>query len=65
MPEAISGAQPSLIAGFDAGQTHTTCRLAALHSDGSWQAIAEGQGSGVSHLAAAGGSERFQQALQS
>jgi len=65
MPEAISGAQPSLIAGFDAGQTHTTCRLATLHSDGSWQAIAEGQGSGVSHLAAAGGSERFQQALQS
>ena len=51
MPEA----QPPLIAGFDAGQTHTTCRLAILRSDGSWQALAEGQGSGVTHLAAAGG----------
>jgi N-acetylglucosamine kinase-like BadF-type ATPase len=61
MPEA----QPPLIAGFDAGQTHTTCRLAALRSDGSWQALAEGQGSGVTHLAAAGGAERFQQALRS
>jgi len=61
MPEA----QPPLIAGFDAGQTHTTCRLAALHSDGSWQALAEGQGSGVTHLAAASGAERFQQALRS
>ena len=61
MPEA----QPPLIAGFDAGQTHTSCRLAALHSDGSWQALAEGQGSGVTHLAAASGAERFQQALRS
>ena len=54
MPEA----QPALIAGFDAGQTHTTCRLAALRSDGSWQMLSEGQGSGVTHLAAAGGAER-------
>ena len=61
MPEA----QPPLIAGFDAGQTHTSCRLASLHSDGSWQALAEGQGSGVTHLAAASGAERFQQALRS
>jgi N-acetylglucosamine kinase-like BadF-type ATPase len=61
MPEA----PPPLIAGFDAGQTHTTCRLAALHSDGSLQPLSEGQGSGVTHLAAAGGAERFQQALRS
>ena len=61
MPEA----RPPLIAGFDAGQTHTTCRLAALHSDGSWQPLSEGQGSGVTHLAAAGGADRFQQALRS
>ena len=58
-------AELALIAGFDAGQTHTSCRLAALHSDGSWQALAEGQGSGVTHLAAASGAERFQQALRS
>jgi N-acetylglucosamine kinase-like BadF-type ATPase len=55
--------QPRLIAGFDAGQTHTSCRLAWLQGDGAWQAIAEGQGSGVSHLAADGGELRFQSAL--
>ena len=49
-----------LIAGFDAGQTHTTCRLADA-SDG--RPLAEGQGPGVSHLAAEGGEERFGQAL--
>jgi len=48
-----------LIAGFDAGQTHTTCRLAA--ADG--RTLAEGQGPGVRHLAAAGARERFQAAL--
>jgi N-acetylglucosamine kinase-like BadF-type ATPase len=53
-----------LIAGFDAGQTHTTCRLAALASDGSWTPLAEGEGSGVSHLAAPAGEERFQAALR-
>ena len=53
------------IAGFDAGQTHTTCRLALLRPDGSWIAQGEGQGSGVSHLAADGGSARFVAALQS
>jgi len=61
MPEAAG----PLIAGFDAGQTHTTCRLASLLPDGSWVAEGEGQGSGVSHLAADGGSARFTAALQS
>ena len=54
-----------LIAGFDAGQTHTTCRLATLANDGSWTPVAEGEGSGVSHLAAPAGEERFQAALRS
>ena len=57
--------QQPLIAGFDAGQTHTTCRLATLASDGSWTPVAEGEGSGVSHLAAPAGEERFQAALRS
>lgn len=50
-----------LIAGFDAGQTHTSCRLAEA---GSGMPLAEGEGAGVCHLAADGGPERFQQALQ-
>lgn len=50
---------PLLLAGFDAGQTHTTCRLATL--DGI--PLAEGEGPGVAHLAAADGPERFQEAL--
>ena len=57
--------QPRLIAGFDAGQTHTSCRLAWLQADGAWRPLAEGQGSGVSHLAADGGELRFQSALTS
>ena len=45
-------AELRLIAGFDAGQTHTTCRL----SDASGDAVlAEGQGPGVCHLAAPAG----------
>jgi len=56
-----------LIAGFDAGQTHTTCRLAmaeeALGGGKDWVALAEGRGPGVSHLAAPGGPQRFQAAL--
>lgn len=52
--------QSGLIAGFDAGQTHTTCRLA----DGaSGRVLAEGEGPGVTHLAAPGGEELFRQAL--
>jgi phenylacetic acid degradation operon negative regulatory protein len=55
--------EPVLLAGFDAGQTHTTCRLALRRSDGSLQVLAEGEGPGVSHLAAAAGEERFTAAL--
>jgi N-acetylglucosamine kinase-like BadF-type ATPase len=51
---------PALLAGFDAGQTHTTCRLAAMSNGAT---VAEGQGPGVCHLAAAEGPERFQAAL--
>ena len=61
----MAEAPPRLIAGFDAGQTHTSCRLAWLEADGHWRAIADGQGSGVSHLAAAGGEARFTAALAS
>jgi N-acetylglucosamine kinase-like BadF-type ATPase len=49
-----------LIAGFDAGQTHTTCRLAEARNG---RVLAEGEGPGVCHLAAPGGEERFRQAL--
>ena len=52
-----------LLAGFDAGQTHTTCRLARLLGDGRLLTVAEGTGPGVSHLAASGGPERFALAL--
>ena len=51
---------PLLLAGFDAGQTHTTCRLATL--DGT--PLAEGEGPGVVHLGAEEGPERFQEALR-
>jgi glucosamine kinase len=50
-----------LIAGFDAGQTHTRCRLAP--ADGG-PALAEGEGPGVCHLAAPEGPERFGAALR-
>ncbi len=53
-----------LIAGFDAGQTHTTCRLARVGAGGALIPLGEGQGPGVSHLAAPGGSERFAAALR-
>jgi len=56
-----------LIAGFDAGQTHTTCRLARAEADLGVGidrlVVAEGQGPGVSHLAAFEGPQRFQAAL--
>ena len=54
-------AEPSLIAGFDAGQTHTSCRLSDACSG---EMLGEGQGPGVCHLAAADGPARFRQALQ-
>ena len=56
-----------LIAGFDAGQTHTTCRL-ALAGDasaaGPGDVVGEADGPGVCHLAAAEGPERFGAALR-
>ncbi len=56
-----------LIAGFDAGQTHTTCRL-ALAGDGVapgvGPVVGEGDGPGVCHLAAPEGPERFGAALR-
>jgi glucosamine kinase len=54
-------AEPSLIAGFDAGQTHTRCRLSDACSG---ELLGEGEGPGVCHLAAADGPARFRQALQ-
>lgn len=57
MAESVEG----LIAGFDAGQTHTTCRLADARSG---RVLAEGQGPGVCHLAAPEGPQRFQEALR-
>jgi len=51
-----------LLAGFDAGQTSTRCRVCRWQEDG-WQIIGEGSGPGVSHLEAAGGAERFRQAV--
>ncbi|MEA5474496.1 N-acetylglucosamine kinase, partial [Synechococcus sp. CCY9201] len=53
---------PGLIAGFDAGQSHTCCRL-ARPDPASW-ILAEGEGPGVCHLAAPDGPERFRAALQ-
>ncbi|MEN9766282.1 MAG: hypothetical protein RLZZ32_242 [Cyanobacteriota bacterium] len=52
-----------LIAGFDAGQTHTSCRLAWLTDSATLVPCGEGQGPGVSHLGAPGGPERFEAAL--
>lgn len=51
------------LAGFDAGQTHSRCRLALRLPDGRLQVQAEGEGPGVRHLAAPGGTEDFQAAL--
>ena len=51
----------ALIAGFDAGQTHTTCRLAEASSG---RILAEAEGPGVRHLASPGAEEDFHQALQ-
>ena len=56
--------QRPLIAGFDAGQTHTTCRLAWLEADGGWEHLSEAEGPGVCHLAAPEGPQRFSTALR-
>jgi glucosamine kinase len=50
----------ALLAGFDAGQTHSTCRLA----NRSGHVLAEGKGPGVGHLDAAAGERRFQEAIR-
>lgn len=52
-----------LIAGFDAGQTHTRCRLAWVGADGRRRPLAEDEAGGVSHLAAPGSPERFMAAI--
>ena len=61
-----------LIAGFDAGQTHTRCRLQRWLSNpepgadaGAGSIVGEGEGSGVCHLAAEGGEAAFQAAIRS
>ena len=56
-----------LIAGFDAGQTHTSCRLALAQDSqgrGVGPVIGEGEGPGVCHLAAPEGPGRFGAALR-
>jgi len=53
-----------LIAGFDAGQTNTRCRVSKWNGV-SWISRGEGYGPGVSHLAAKGGKERFLYAIRS
>ena len=53
-----------LFAGFDAGQTRTRCRISRWTTDG-WINICEGQGSGVCHLDAPGGADRFRDAVGS
>ena len=57
-----------LLAGFDAGQTQTRCRISRWdHGDwdhGGWTTVGEGRGPGVSHLDAAGGEERFLEAIR-
>ena len=52
-----------LLAGFDAGQTHTRCRL-SLIQDGLHQPVGEGEGPGVSHLDAPRGERRFLEAIR-
>lgn len=52
-----------LLAGFDAGQTHTRCRLSIVQN-GLHQPVGEGEGPGVSHLDAPGGEEHFLEAIR-
>ena len=52
-----------LLAGFDAGQTSTRCRIGRWQ-DGRWEPVGDGYGPGVCHLASAGGVERFQDAIR-
>ena len=52
----------TVLAGFDAGQTHTRCRISRWDADG-WTTLGEGRGPGVSHLDAAAGEQHFVDAL--
>jgi len=61
MPTSVTG---PWLAGFDAGQTHSRCRLATREADGRLRIRGEGEGPGVRHLAAPGGPEHFQDALR-
>ena len=75
MPSAAEAppGQRLLLAGFDAGQTHSRCLLAWAQAPAPglgepapvapFQVLAQGEGPGVSHLAAAEGPQRFRQAL--
>ena len=63
MTDTPSSASP-ILAGFDAGQTHCRCRISRW-SQGAWKLLGEGTGTGVSHLDAAGGEERFRAAIRS
>ena len=52
-----------LLAGFDAGQTSTRCRIGRWQ-DGRWEPVGDGYGPGVCHLASAGGVDRFQDSIR-
>ena len=52
-----------LLAGFDAGQTGTRCRIRRWDGGG-WRDQSTGHGPGVSHLDAIDGERRFQEALR-
>ena len=52
-----------LLAGFDAGQTGTRCRIGRWQ-DGRWEPVGDGYGPGVCHLASAGGIDRFRDAIR-
>ena len=52
-----------LLAGFDAGQTGTRCRLSRWEG-GVWRDRSTGHGPGVCHLDASDGEKRFQEALR-
>ena len=55
---------PCILAGFDAGQTRCRCRL-SVWTNGQLKRLSDGSGSGVSHLDAADGEERFRSAIRS
>ena len=54
---------PVLIAGFDAGQTGTRCRI-SRSEQGQLRRLGSGEGPGVSHLDAEQGEQRFRAAVQ-